>query len=573
MPGGPTHWQRYTGKQTRVGPDGTETITQLDAAGRVESALRRRVDNGGALLRAEYSYYANGQLRQVRFSNDATVEYSYDAAGRITAITHRDYLDYIMLRLSYEYNPHDARGLPTRITEEEDTLYGRVTKAVTTFRYDGPGRLVRETRVANPLSSYDLVYTYDLGGNRLSTIHEANEVETVYHYDVEDEAQYVYGSANNRLMYFETFDTSAYGHELVSTTYYYYNNYGNITRKVTQLADPEPGEREYHATYLKYATNGETVTYLLGEEWDWNGNPLAEVTNYTVTFAREFWYDGARQRFLNREFDPVELTGDNMVVLSETWSDYAGDNIYADFTLNGSTVTVPWIYEPGIGRVGNPFGDMADWDTGYYHADHIGTTRLLSDNDGLPKDDSVYTAFGSLVGGTNHRYGYAGKHGYQAHADTPFLHVGARYYDPDVGRFLQRDPIGIDGGRNVYAYAHSSPTLAVDPSGLKIWTEVKGKRRKATKDGWQNQQHQFSYDDHDAGMASIAAGAAAVVFGAAALAFPEPAITKYAGTLALAEGVGGLACAAYAFNPEVIRDEWVDIGPLVPYKPGERPQL
>ena len=456
---GPTYWHRYTGEQTRVGPDGTQTIRQLDAAGRVESFVRRRADTGTTLRQAEYSYYANGQLRRVDYANNAAIEYTYDAAGRITAISHLDAAGDIMLRLSYEYNPHDVRGLPTVITEEVDTGI----RAETRFYYDGLGRLAREKRTPgdkiNPW--YDLRYTYDLGGNRLTAVDEANDVETVYHYDVEDEAQYVYGSANNRLMYFETFDTRG-ADLLVSTTYYYYNNYGNITRKVTQLANPEPGEKEYHATHLKYATNGQAVTYVLGEEWDWNGYPGSEVTNYAVTFAREFWYDGARQRFLNREFDPVELTGDNMVVLSETWSDYAGDNIYADFTLNGSTLTVPRIYEPGIGKVEDPFGVL---DRAHSHTDHIGTTRLLSDNEGLSKDESLYTAFGSLVSGTNHRYGYAGKHGYQSHADTPFLHVGARYYDPDTGRFLQRDPIGIMGGVNVYEYCSSNPVASIDPSG------------------------------------------------------------------------------------------------------------
>jgi hypothetical protein len=45
------------------------------------------------------------------------------------------------------------------------------------------------------------------------------------------------------------------------------------------------------------------------------------------------------------------------------------------------------------------------------------------------------------------------------------LHVGARYYDPTIGRFLQRDPIGISGGLNVYAYANNCPNRTVDVTG------------------------------------------------------------------------------------------------------------
>jgi uncharacterized protein RhaS with RHS repeats len=50
----------------------------------------------------------------------------------------------------------------------------------------------------------------------------------------------------------------------------------------------------------------------------------------------------------------------------------------------------------------------------------------------------------------------------------PFLHVGHRYYDPSSGRFLQRDPIGIRGGSNVYEYVDSRPTRNRDPSGLEL---------------------------------------------------------------------------------------------------------
>ena len=42
----------------------------------------------------------------------------------------------------------------------------------------------------------------------------------------------------------------------------------------------------------------------------------------------------------------------------------------------------------------------------------------------------------------------------------------ARYYDPDLGRFLSEDPIGISGGLNLYAYAGNDPVNMWDPSGL-----------------------------------------------------------------------------------------------------------
>jgi len=118
--------------------------------------------------------------------------------------------------------------------------------------------------------------------------------------------------------------------------------------------------------------------------------------------------------------------------------------------------------------------------TDYYHADMIGTTRLMTTSTpppGTPTaiEPAVYTAFGERINPASvtdsTRYGYAGAWGYQAHADFPFLHVGARYYDPSSGRFLQRDPIGIRGGPNVYGYADARPVSRIDPWGLWNWEE------------------------------------------------------------------------------------------------------
>ena len=44
------------------------------------------------------------------------------------------------------------------------------------------------------------------------------------------------------------------------------------------------------------------------------------------------------------------------------------------------------------------------------------------------------------------------------------LQLGARYYWPEIGRFVSQDPIGE--GNNWYAYAGSNPVVRVDPEGL-----------------------------------------------------------------------------------------------------------
>lgn len=123
-------------------------------------------------------------------------------------------------------------------------------------------------------------------------------------------------------------------------------------------------------------------------------------------------------------------------------------------------------YEPGIWR-SNRSG--LTWSSVYLHNDHLGTLRYLSDSSGNPTSPTVFSAFGEQIGGATAEFGYAGAWGYRtaAYIAGP-LHVGHRYYDPGSGRFLQRDPIGIEGGINSYAYAEGNPADSADPSGLSV---------------------------------------------------------------------------------------------------------
>jgi len=198
-----------------------------------------------------------------------------------------------------------------------------------------------------------------------------------------------------------------------------------------------------------------------------------------------------RGRYMVRERNPGfdGYGGDlSWQVLPETaiWSDYDGDEIYGDYVVdpNDGSVIEKTAYLPGIGQI-----DVTSGNVTYYHADHLGTMRASTDGYGDVLGMYVYTAFGEIVhvdGTVGTRYQYAGESGYESGLlpaidlgggnsipGLPWQHVGHRWYEPSTGRFLQRDPIGILGGLNVYAYVDSNPVLSSDPSGLQWWQQTR----------------------------------------------------------------------------------------------------
>ena len=80
-----------------------------------------------------------------------------------------------------------------------------------------------------------------------------------------------------------------------------------------------------------------------------------------------------------------------------------------------------------------------------------------------------YDAWGRLeIGATASGYAFTGR---EWDAETGLNYYRARYYDPQAGRFISTDPIGLSGGINLYAYVGDDPVNATDPLGLSPQTE------------------------------------------------------------------------------------------------------
>ncbi len=61
---------------------------------------------------------------------------------------------------------------------------------------------------------------------------------------------------------------------------------------------------------------------------------------------------------------------------------------------------------------------------------------------------------------------YKGQYGYYTEGGSGLIYCMNRFYDPNIGRWISRDPAGLDGGLNVYEYCEDNPIMEVDPDGL-----------------------------------------------------------------------------------------------------------
>ena len=106
----------------------------------------------------------------------------------------------------------------------------------------------------------------------------------------------------------------------------------------------------------------------------------------------------------------------------------------------------------------------------YYHNDNLGNPVAITDEEGEVVWKADYEPFGEIFNEENveinNKYNYNTK---ELDKNTALLYYGARYYDPELGRFTTADTVkgslGNPQSLNRYTYTLNNPLKFVDPSG------------------------------------------------------------------------------------------------------------
>ncbi len=143
--------------------------------------------------------------------------------------------------------------------------------------------------------------------------------------------------------------------------------------------------------------------------------------------------------------------------------------------------SILYLYEPGsyapLARVDQVEGEAHK--VYYFHTDQIGTPLELTDSEGQIVWQATYRSWGAIehlaVNDVEQHLRFQGQY---SDSETGLHYNTFRFYAPELGRFISQDPIGLDGGFNLYRYA-PNPTGWTDPRGWECWSTARKNYWKA----------------------------------------------------------------------------------------------
>ncbi|MED9031505.1 RHS repeat-associated core domain-containing protein, partial [Escherichia marmotae] len=434
-----------------------------DAADQLLEIRRRRSDAGetDAPEIIRFSYDRLGRMLTEETAQ-GVLTHQYDELSNRTATTFPD--GRTQRHLYYGSGHLQQINLDREVISEftRDALYREVLgsqgRLSTRQLYDPAGRLKRRETYSGmrgvvPDTFTDRQYSYNGQDELLKTRH-SRRGETDYFYDPTGHI------------------TACRSEDEGYLASWQYDAAGNLLgRRAGERATAEnsvvPFNRllSYRGVHYRYDEHGRVVEKQ-GRSGTQSYRYDAEHRMVEVTTARETYryvYDALGRRTEKQHISPdgkpynrTKFLWDGMRLAKESRPEGTSSlYIYSD---QGS-------YEP-LARV-DKAGKEGPNRILYFHTDVNGAPEEMTDSDGKIVWETGYQVWGNTIQEKDHgrveqNLRYQGQY---LDRETGLHYNLHRYYDPDVGRFIVTDPIGLRGGLNLYAYA-PNPVSWIDPLGL-----------------------------------------------------------------------------------------------------------
>jgi RHS repeat-associated protein len=477
--GGTTGAPNAKGRLTRMIDASGQTTYTYDAFGRLLSKVQTISVAPVSTRTTSYTYGSSGnttgKLTSITYPSGNRISYSYDAAGRVSSLT---------------LNPTNATGGGTNTGSTIPLLtgigyqaFGPVnawtwgnssgTSTNTYARgFDLDGR-VTSYPLGNALSNgTSRTVSYDAASRITGSSHSGTgtgsnapaNLNQSYGYDNLDRLNSVTGSssANNQSFQYDqngnrtqaTFGGTTYANTIVATS----NRLGTTT-------GPAPAKSNNYDTVGNLVNDG-TISYTYSAR-----GRMVTATNAgnTVTYS----YNGIDQRVRKSGPSTIVATGSNNYVYDKAGhliGEYDANQQVIEETVYLGDLPVAVLKQTvtGTGTSQNTATNIY-----YVYADHINTPRVITqaaDNQMVWRWDNA-DPFGLLPPNENPNglgvFTYNQRFPGQLYdKETNNFYNINRDYDPQLGRYIQSDPIGLIAGTNIYGYVGGNPVTNTDPRGL-----------------------------------------------------------------------------------------------------------
>jgi RHS repeat-associated protein len=268
----------------------------------------------------------------------------------------------------------------------------------------------------------------------------------------------------------------------------------SLTTTYTAIAADGLGRHSTNTVTVNVATNNFAFQY------DGNGNLIYDgLRNFAYDDENEliqvwvsnqwfsqFTYDGKMRRRIRQEYT---WQSSGWVQTNEVYYVYDGNVVIQERNANNIPTTTYTRGQDlsaslqGAGGIGGLLSLTLNTELGppssnsmYYHSDGNGNVTMLINPSQYIVAKYLYDAFGNVLSAAGslaqqNLYRFSSK---EAHLNSGLVYYLYRYYDPNLQRWPNRDPLEEQGGINLYSFVRNDPLNQTDPLGKNAGTIVGG---------------------------------------------------------------------------------------------------